>query len=196
MILVYAYWIAKAGAFHPARAHALSQVTQWQYARDFLKRNWFDKSNSETMEEQGQRLKQKMMRWEEELMELYSTPGKRDRERYIPPQPGHSMLLERHESDLETAKAVDLEWAVQPSLILQSMVEDLVAKKVDFAISRLWYSKVEAELTPIPRKEGKEEGKEGCLLLARAGLSSYLCRLCAMCVNPSMLGWYPQHHTR
>ena len=83
------------------------------------------------------------MRWEEELMELYSAPGMRDRERYIPPQPGHSTLLERHESGLETAKAVDLEWAVQPSLILQSMVEDLVAKKVkatelgEFGLSHL-----------------------------------------------------------
>jgi hypothetical protein len=83
------------------------------------------------MEEQGQRLKQKVMRWEEELMELYSAPGMRDRaSENIPPQSGHLTLLERHESSLETAKAVDLEWAAQPSLILQSIVEDLVAKKV------------------------------------------------------------------
>jgi hypothetical protein len=107
------------------------------------------------------------MRWEEELMELYSTLGMQDCEQYIPPQPGHSTLFERHESGLETAKAADLERAVQPSLI---------------AING--------------RGSCGEEGKERCLLLARAGLSSYLCRLCAMCVNPSMLGWYSHHHTR
>jgi hypothetical protein len=38
------------------------------------------------------------------------------------------------------------------------------------------------------RKQGKEEGKKRCLFLARAGLSSYLSRLCTMCVNLSILG--------
>jgi hypothetical protein len=37
-------------------------------------------------------------------------------------------------------------------------------------------------------KQGKKEKRKDSWLLARAGLSSYLCRLCTMCVNLSMLG--------
>jgi hypothetical protein len=38
------------------------------------------------------------------------------------------------------------------------------------------------------KKKRKKKERKGSCFLARAGLSSYLCRLCPMCVNPSMLG--------
>lgn len=44
------------------------------------------------------------------------------------------------------------------------------------------------------RKQGKEEGKKRGLLVAQAGLSSYLCRCTTLCVNLPILGWYPHHH--
>ena len=46
------------------------------------------------------------------------------------------------------------------------------------------------------RRAGEKRRKRGPLLLARARLSSYLCRSCTTCVNPSMLGLVstPPHH--
>jgi hypothetical protein len=57
---------------------------------------------------------------------------------------------------------------------------------MDFAVPRIWYGKVPAELTPTSTSEREEEEK-GSLLLARAELSSYLYRLRTMRVNLSML---------
>jgi len=67
--------------------------------------------------------------------------------------------------------------------------------EVDFAVPRLWHSKVSAELTlTLENKEKSRGGKEACWF-AQAGLPSYLCRPCTMCVNLSMLGVVspPQH---
>jgi hypothetical protein len=148
----YVYWIAKAGASHPARTHTLSQVTQWEFARDLLKRNWFDKSNSEANGGTQTEIEAESDEVGRGAYGITLSPWDAgSRERNIPPQPGRSTLLERHESSLETAKAVDLEWAVQSSLILQSMVEDLVAKEVkttglgEFGLSRL----VETNFSPV-----------------------------------------------
>jgi hypothetical protein len=60
--------------------------------------------------------------------------------------------------------------------------------RVDFAVPRLWYSEVEAELTPTLENKEKRRGRKDACCFPRAGVSSYLCRLCTMCVNPSMQG--------
>jgi hypothetical protein len=74
-----ASWIAKAGAFQTARARTLSQVMQWEFTRDLLKRNWFDESNSEANGGTGTDIEVESDEWEEELMELYSASGMQDR---------------------------------------------------------------------------------------------------------------------
>jgi hypothetical protein len=51
--------------------------------------------------------------------------------------------------------------------------------KVDFAVPQTWCIQQSLGRAHVdPRRQGKEKEKKGCLLLARAGLSSYLlCRL-------------------
>jgi hypothetical protein len=59
---------------------------------------------------------------------------------------------------------------------------------VDFVVLRLWYGKVQAEDTwTLLTKRERNKRKDPCSF-ARAGLSGYLCKLCTMCVNLSMLG--------
>ena len=50
----------------------------------------------------------------------------------------------------------------------------------NFAVPQIWYSKLQVELTATLGTEQKEEGKKRVMSLTRAGLSSYLCRLCTM----------------
>ena len=59
--------------------------------------------------------------------------------------------------------------------------------RMDLTVLHLWYGKVQAGLTPTSTSKTEEEEEKGWFSLARAGLSSYLCRLCTMCVNLSML---------
>ena len=65
--------------------------------------------------------------------------------------------------------------------------EQALGKKTDFALLPLWYGKAQAGLTPTSTCK-REKEKRDPLLVARAGLSSYLYKLCITCVNPSMLG--------
>ena len=46
-----------------------------------------------------------------------------------------------------------------------------------------------------PNDQERRKGRERCSLVARAGLASYLCRLCTLCVHPSVLGGdiHPHH---
>ena len=55
-----------------------------------------------------------------------------------------------------------------------------------FAVPDLWYGKVQDRLTPASTSKSEARKKEP-LLLARAGLSSYLYRLYITCVNLSVL---------
>jgi hypothetical protein len=48
--------------------------------------------------------------------------------------------------------------------------------------------KVQVGPSADPNDQEGGKGRERCLLLAQAGLSSYLCRLCTMCVSLSRLG--------
>jgi hypothetical protein len=57
----------------------------------------------------------------------------------------------------------------------------------DFAVHASVYGKVQTEDNVYPNNQ-ETRGKRRMLLLARAGLSSYLCRLCTICVSQSRLG--------
>jgi len=61
-------------------------------------------------------------------------------------------------------------------------------RELDFAVHASMYGKVQAEPNINPDDQERREEKEKMLVLARAGLSSYLCRLCTMYVNLSVLG--------
>jgi hypothetical protein len=50
----------------------------------------------------------------------------------------------------------------------------------DFAVHASVYGKVQAEDRVTPNNQ-ERKGKRKMLVLARAGLSSYLCRLCVVC---------------
>jgi hypothetical protein len=50
----------------------------------------------------------------------------------------------------------------------------------DFAVHASVYGKIQAEDNVNPNNQ-ERKGKKKILVLARAGLSSYLCRLCAIC---------------
>jgi hypothetical protein len=50
------------------------------------------------------------------------------------------------------------------------------------------YGKVQAEPNVNPNNQERGKERERYLSLALAGLSSYLCRLCPMCVSLSRLG--------
>src|SRR5271170_7555244 len=58
----------------------------------------------------------------------------------------------------------------------------------DFAVHANVYGKVQTEPNVNPNDQERGRGRERCLSLALAGLSSYLCRLCPMCVSLSRLG--------
>ena len=60
----------------------------------------------------------------------------------------------------------------------------------DFAVHASVYGKVQAEDSVTPNDQ-ERKGKRKMLVLARAELSSYLCRLCAMCQSVYARGWYP-----
>jgi hypothetical protein len=64
----------------------------------------------------------------------------------------------------------------------------------DFAVHASVYGKVQAEDNVNPNNR-ERKGKKKKLVLALAGLSSYLCSLCAMCQSVQARGWYPPHHT-
>src|SRR5271168_3258985 len=69
----------------------------------------------------------------------------------------------------------------------------------DFAVHASVYGKVQAEPNVNPNDQERGKGRERCLLLALAGLSSYLCRLRTLCVHQSVLGVIstpPQHILR
>jgi hypothetical protein len=72
----------------------------------------------------------------------------------------------------------------------------------DDIFAKIAYGKAQAELTPTLDGQGKrreekrkEEEEKGGLSFARAGLSSYLYRLCITCVNLSMLGVVSPYHS-
>jgi hypothetical protein len=58
----------------------------------------------------------------------------------------------------------------------------------DFAIHAGVHGKVQVEPDVTPNDQERRRGRERCVPLARAGLSSYLCRLCTMCVSLPRLG--------
>src|SRR5277367_6365273 len=58
----------------------------------------------------------------------------------------------------------------------------------DFAVHASVYGKVQAEPNVKPNDQQREKGRERCLLVAQAGLASYLCRLCTLSVHLSVLG--------
>ena len=57
----------------------------------------------------------------------------------------------------------------------------------------LAYGKIQAEDDANPDNQ-ERKGKKKKLVLARGGLSSYLCRLCAICQSVQAREWYPPHH--
>jgi hypothetical protein len=63
----------------------------------------------------------------------------------------------------------------------------------DFAVHASVYGKVQAKDSVNPNHQ-ERKGKKEELVLARAGLSSYLCRLCTICQSVRAKGWYPPHH--
>jgi hypothetical protein len=64
----------------------------------------------------------------------------------------------------------------------------------DFAVHASVYGKVQAE-DNVNLHNREKKGKKKKLVLALAGLSSYLCSLCAVCHSVQARGWYPPHHT-
>jgi hypothetical protein len=66
--------------------------------------------------------------------------------------------------------------------------EPALGEEGDFAVDAGVYGKVQAEPNVKPNDQGRRKGRERCLLLALAGLSGYLCRVCPMCVGSSRLG--------
>jgi hypothetical protein len=60
----------------------------------------------------------------------------------------------------------------------------------DLAVHASVYGKVQAESNVNPNDQERRKGRERCLcfLLARAGLPSYLCRPCTVCVSLPRLG--------
>jgi hypothetical protein len=58
----------------------------------------------------------------------------------------------------------------------------------DFAVHGNVYGKVQVGPSADPNDQEGGKGRQRCLLLAQAGLSSYLCMLCTMCVSLSGLG--------
>ena len=66
-------------------------------------------------------------------------------------------------------------------------------RELDFAVHAGVYGKVQAE-DNVNLHNQERKGKKK-LVLALAGLSSYLCSLCAMCQSVQARGWYPPHHT-
>jgi hypothetical protein len=60
----------------------------------------------------------------------------------------------------------------------------------DVAVHASVYGKVQAESNVNPNDQERRKGRERCLcfLLARAGLPSYLCRPCTVCVSLPRLG--------
>jgi hypothetical protein len=63
-----------------------------------------------------------------------------------------------------------------------------LGEKGDFAVHPSVYGKVWVEPNVSRNDQERRKGGERCLLVARAGLSSYLCRLCTLCVHLSVLG--------
>ena len=63
-----------------------------------------------------------------------------------------------------------------------------LGEEADFAVHPSMYGKVQAEPNVNPNEQERGKGRETCFLLALAGLSSYLCRVCPMCVSLSRLG--------
>jgi len=61
-------------------------------------------------------------------------------------------------------------------------------RELDFAVHASVYGKVQGE--PNVNPDNQERRKEGgkMLVLTLPGLSSYLCRICPMCVSLSRLG--------
>ena len=63
--------------------------------------------------------------------------------------------------------------------------EQALGKKTDFVLPPLWYGKAQAGLTPTSTCK-REKEKRDPLLVARAGLSSYLYKPYTTCVNLSV----------
>jgi hypothetical protein len=57
-------------------------------------------------------------------------------------------------------------------------------RKGDFAVHASVYGKVQAEPDVKPNDQERRKGRERCLLVAQAGLASYLCRLCTFLCTP------------
>jgi hypothetical protein len=64
----------------------------------------------------------------------------------------------------------------------------------DFAVHASVYGKVQAEDNVNPNNQ-ERKGKKKKLVLALAGLSSYLCSLCAICQSVQARGWHPPQYS-
>jgi hypothetical protein len=64
----------------------------------------------------------------------------------------------------------------------------------DFAVHASVYSKAQAEPTVKSNNQDRRKGEKKMLVLALAGLSSHLCRLCPRCQSVQARGSYPPHH--
>jgi hypothetical protein len=69
----------------------------------------------------------------------------------------------------------------------QQQQQPALGEEGDFAVHASVYGKVQAEPNVNPNDQERRR-RERCLFLARAGPSSYLCRLCTMCGSLSRLG--------
>jgi hypothetical protein len=88
--------------------------------------------------------------------------------------------------------------------VLDAQRSSLV-KLLDTFLSKGGRIKETLTLTPphhaedsLPRGRSNNQERKGKkkLVLALAGLSSYLCSLCAICQSVQARGWYPPHHNR
>ena len=70
----------------------------------------------------------------------------------------------------------------------EQQLKTALGEEGDFAVHASMYGKVQAEANANPNDQegGKERGR--CVSLTLAGLSSYLCRVCPMCVSLPRLG--------